>query len=152
MSPDFKEILSIFNEYEVKYLIVGAYAVMKYSEPRYTKDLDIWIEASEDNSKRVYAALREFGAPLSDMSEADFASDGFFQMGRPLVRVDILMSIGGVSFPDAWPNRHQGDFVGIPANFIGPDDLVANKSASARPQDLIDIESVKNARAGSGEL
>ena len=152
MSPDFKEILFIFNEYEVRYLIVGAYAVMKYSEPRYTKDLEIWVEASEDNSKRVYAALRQFGAPLSEVSEADFASDGFFQMGRPPVRIDVLMSIDGVTFPDAWPNRHQGDFAGIPANFIGPDDLVANKTVSARPQDLIEIESVKNARTQGGEL
>lgn len=68
MNPDFKEILSIFNEHEVRYLIVGAYAVMKYSEPRYTKDLDIWVEASEDNSKRVFSALNEFGAPVGDLS------------------------------------------------------------------------------------
>ena len=73
MTPDFKEILSIFNEHEVKYLVVGAYAVMKYSEPRYTKDLDIWVEASEGNSQKVYSALKSFGAPLSGLAEADFA-------------------------------------------------------------------------------
>jgi len=149
MSPDFKEILSTFNEHEVRYLIVGAHAVMKYSEPRYTKDLDIWVEASEDNSKKVFLALHEFGAPIGDLSEADFASDGFFQMGRPPVRIDILMSIDGVEFADAWPNRQQGDFDGIPANFIGLGDLIANKSASARPQDILDIESVRNARSRS---
>lgn len=146
MSPDFKEILSIFNDHEVKYLVVGAYAVMKYSEPRYTKDLDIWVEASEENSKRVYSSLRKFGAPLGDLSETDFATDGFFQMGRPPVRIDILMSIDGVEFAHAWPNRQEGDFVGVPAHFISPADLIANKSATGRPQDLIDIESVTNAR------
>ncbi len=146
MSPDFKEILSTFNEHEVKYLIVGAYAVIKYSEPRYTKDLDIWVEPSADNAPRVYAALKAFGAPMSKLTESDFATDGFFQMGRPPVRIDILMSIDGVEFVDAWPNRQEGDFDGIPANFISADDLITNKSISARPQDTIDIESVKNAR------
>jgi hypothetical protein len=71
MSPDFKEILSIFNEHRVRYLIVGAHAVMKYSEPRFTKDLDIWVEASHDNAKKVFLALRQFGAPLGELSEAD---------------------------------------------------------------------------------
>lgn len=151
MSPDFKEILSTFNDHEVRYLIVGAYAVMKYSEPRYTKDLDIWIEASEENSKRVFSSLRVFGAPVGDLSEADFAADGFFQMGRPPVRIDILMSIDGVDFADAWPNRQEGDFDGILANFISPADLITNKSTSARPQDIIDIESVTNARLWRGE-
>lgn len=151
MSPDFKEILSIFNQHEVRYLIVGGYAVMKYSEPRYTKDLDIWVEASEENSKRVYSALREFGAPVGDLSEADFAIDGFFQMGRPPLRIDILMSIDGVTFEDAWPNRQDGDFDGIPATFLSADDLITNKSASARPQDIVDIESVRNARSRKGE-
>lgn len=86
MSPDFKEILSIFNDHEVRYLIVGAYAVMKYTEPRYTKDLDIWLEASEENAKKVFSSLRQFGAPLNDLTEPDFAQDGFFQMGRPPAR------------------------------------------------------------------
>lgn len=90
MSPDFKEILSTFNRHEVKYMIVGAFAVMKYSEPRFTKDLDIWVEASEENAGRVYASLAEFGAPLAGLTQSDFASDGFFQMGQPPVRIDII--------------------------------------------------------------
>jgi hypothetical protein len=88
---------------------------MKYSEPRYTKDLDIWVEASEENAARVYASLAEYGAPLGELTEADFASDGFFQMGQPPVRIDIMMSIEGVNFADAWPNRQEADFDGIPA-------------------------------------
>jgi len=120
---------------------------MKYTEPRYTKDLDIWVEASRENASKVFAALGNFGAPLSGVTETDFESDGFFQMGRPPVRIDIMMSIDGVAFKDAWPNRQAGDFDGVPATFIGADDLVANKTVSARPQDLIDIESIKNRRS-----
>ena len=142
MSPDFKEILSVFNEHGVKYLIVGAHAVMKYSEPRFTKDLDIWVEASTDNARKVFAALKSFGAPLDEVTETDFASEGFFQMGRPPVRIDILMTIDGVEFQDAWPNRHEGDFAGVPVNFIGPEDLVINKTVSARPQDILDVHSM----------
>jgi hypothetical protein len=146
MSPDFKEILSTFNAHKVKYLVVGAFAVMKYSEPRYTKDLDIWVETSEENASKVYAALSEYGAPLWDLTEADFASDGFFQVGQPPVRIDIMMSIEGVNFEDAWPNRQTGDFDGIPTVFIGREDLVTAKSASARPQDIIDINSIRTPR------
>ena len=146
MSPDFKEILSIFNEREVKYLIVGAFAVMKYSEPRYTKDLDIWVEASDENAPRVFAALAEFGAPLSGVTVSDFAADGFFQMGQPPVRIDIMMSLEGVSFEDAWPNRQYGDFDGIPSIFIGRDDLLIAKTAAARPQDILDITSIQTPR------
>ncbi len=146
MSPDFKEILSIFNAHEVRYLVVGAFAVMKYSEPRYTKDLDVWVEASDANARRVYAALAEFGAPLSEVSVADFASEGFFQMGQPPVRIDIMMSVDGVVFADAWPNRQSGDFDGIPAVFIGRDDLLIAKAAAARPQDIIDIQSMSTPR------
>jgi hypothetical protein len=119
---------------------------MKYSEPRYTKDLDIWVETSRGNAARVYAALADFGAPLVDMTIADFASDGFFQMGQPPVRIDIMMSIDGVNFKDAWTNRVEGDFDGIPAMFIGRDDLLTAKKAAGRPQDLIDIDSMQTPR------
>jgi len=84
MSSDFKELLNTFNEHEVRYLVVGGHAVMFYSEPRYTKDLGLWIEASAENASRVFRALTEFGAPLSGVTESDFAKEGFFyQMGRP---------------------------------------------------------------------
>lgn len=151
MTTDFKEILSVFNEHDVRYLVVGAYAVMKYSEPRYTKDLDIWVEASPDNASRVFSALRAFGAPMQGISEADFCTDGFYQMGRPPIRIDILMSIDGVEFADAWPNRHSGDFDGVPANFLGPNELITNKIASARPQDIIDVESIRSGRSQTGK-
>ena len=119
---------------------------MKYSEPRYTKDLDIWVEASDENAKLVYTSLVDFGAPVAELKVADFATNGFFQMGRPPVRIDILMSIDGVEFADAWPNRIEGNFDGVPANFIGKNELIANKTASARPQDIIDINSINTLR------
>ena len=127
-------------------MIVGAFAVMTYSEPRYTKDLDIWVGASEDNAERVFAALAEFGAPLAGMSVSDFATDGFFQMGQPPVRIDIMMSVDGVTFGEAWPNRQDGDFDGIPSVFIGRDDLLVCKAAAGRPQDILDINSIQTPR------
>lgn len=140
MNQDFRELLKIFSEHAVKYLIVGGYAVMKYSEPRFTKDLDIWIEASPENAKNVFQALKSFGSPLEGLTENDFAEDGFYQMGRPPVRVDILMSISGVEFQKAWKNKVETDFDGVSAYFIGLDDLIENKKASGRFQDLADVE------------
>jgi hypothetical protein len=119
---------------------------MKYSEPRFTKDLDIWIEASPENGKNVFQALKSFGSPLEGLTASDFAEDGFYQMGRPPVRVDILMSISGVEFETAWNNRVETDFDGVSAYFIGLDDLLENKKASGRLQDLADIEKISLSR------
>jgi len=143
MIRDFKELLSIFNENGVKYLIVSGYAVMKYTEPRFTKDLDIWVEASADNAKKVFHSLKTFGAPLKGLSEADFSETGFYQMGQPPVRIDILMEIDGVTFDDAWKNRMQADFAAVPAHFIGISDLIINKKTAGRLQDLADVEKLE---------
>ncbi len=147
MNSDFKELLSIFNETQVKYLIIGGYAVSEYAEPRYTKDLDIWIEASEENGERVHKSLKDFKAPLFDLKPSDFAQEGsFYQMGRPPVRIDILMSIEGMSFENAWKNRLPIDFFGVQANFISLDDLIQSKILAGRPQDLIDVENLALAK------
>lgn len=96
-SPDFRELLSLFKKHSVRYLIVGGYAVMRYTEPRFTKDLDVLIAVDEGNPEAVYTALAEFGAPLNNLSPQDFAQEGYFyQMGSPPLRVDVLMSIPGV--------------------------------------------------------
>ena len=98
VNSDFTDLLKLFNDNSVRYLIVGGYAVIQYAEPRFTNDLDIWISTDKTNAGSVYAALREFGAPLAGLTEADFAEDGYFyQMGVPPLRVDILMGIPGVS-------------------------------------------------------
>ena len=142
-TPEFKELLSIFNDHEVKYMIVGGFAVMKYSEPRFTKDLDIWVEASSANASRIYNALREFGAPLEGLTEHDFVESGFYQMGRPPARIDVMMSLDGVEFEAAWENRTESEFRGIPVHFISKKDLIRNKELSGRYQDLADIENMK---------
>jgi hypothetical protein len=110
-SQNFKELLLVLNDSRVDYLIVGGYAVMRYSEPRFTKDLDVWIGNSRDNSRRVFAALARFGAPLHNdgVTEETFAAEQtVYQIGVPPVRVDILTSISGCTFQDAWGRRVRG--------------------------------------------
>ena len=141
-TPEFSELLSTFNEHGVKYLIVGGFAVMVYSEPRYTKDLDVWVEVSPENAGKVFAALRNFGARLEGLTEKDFAEHGFYQMGRPPARIDIMMSLDGIEFGVAWENRTPAEFRGVPVHFIGKDELIKNKTLAGRYQDLADIEKI----------
>ena len=143
-SPDFKELLSLLEKYKVRYLVVGGYAVMKYTEPRFTKDLDLWISTDEGNSKAVYAALKEFGAPLKDLAPADFSEEGYFyQMGNPPFRLDVMMSILVVSFESAWANREETQVEGMAVLFISKADLIKAKEASGREQDLIDARELR---------
>jgi uncharacterized nucleotidyltransferase DUF6036 len=150
MYPDFKELLSALNAHSVKYLVAGAYAVSVHAQPRATKDLDIWVKPDLENAKAVYAALREFGAPLEGLTIADFEEPGpFFRMGREPVAVDILTEIPGVEFDAAWERRVE--FVidaarGLKANFISRDDLISAKLASGRSQDIADVEALRKAR------
>ena len=143
MNSDLKELLRIFNDHGVKYLVVGGYAVMYYTEPRYTKDLDIWVRADIANATRVFAALKEFGAPLVDLTPDDFAGDnGVYMMGRPPLRADVMMAIDGIGFDEAWPTRQIVDIDGTPVSLIGIEALMRNKEATGRPQDLIDLENL----------
>jgi Nucleotidyl transferase of unknown function (DUF2204) len=149
MYQDFKELLSVLNEHRVKYLVVGAYAVSIHAQPRATKDLDILVKADAVNAQAVFAALAQFGAPLQGLRAADFAEQGpFFRMGREPVSVDILTAIPGVEFDAAWQRRVE-DVVdpasGLKANFISREDLIAAKLASGRPQDLADVDAIRNA-------
>jgi hypothetical protein len=152
-SPDFKELLSLLAEYEVRYLVVGGYAVMKYTEPRFTKDLDLWISTDEKNAKAVYAALKEFGATLKDLTSADFSQEGYFyQMGNPPLRLDVMMSIPGVAFEAAWANREEIQIEGLTIPFISKADLIKTKEAAGREQDLIDARELrKTDRLGDTE-
>lgn len=119
---------------------------MKYSEPRFTKDLDIFISAEKGNAEAVYAALKEFGAPLENLTIDDFAQKGYFyQMGRAPLRVDIMMSIPGIEFDDAWENRVTVQLEDIKIPFISRTDLILSKEASGRPQDKIDVDKLKEA-------
>lgn len=143
-SPNFKELLNCFKKNNCKYLIVGGYAVMKYSEPRFTKDLDILIFLSKENSKAVYKALKEFGAPLKGLTETDFSRKGYFyKMGYSPLRVDILMSIPGVEFDEAWNNKETEIIDSVEMHFISKSDLIRSKKASGRPQDLMDATNLE---------
>ncbi len=132
MFQDFKELLSEFNAHQVKYLVVGGYAVSFHAQPRATKDLDILVRADAENSKAVYSALAKFGAPVERLSARDFSEPGnFFRMGTPPVMVDILPSIGGVDFESAWGRRVDvavDDNLTVP--FISRDDLLGSNISS----------------------
>ncbi len=143
-SSDFKELLRSFNEYQVRYLVVGAYAVMKYTEPRYTKDLDIWVEPTDENASRVYNALTEFGAPMSGVAAQDFTKvDLVFQIGIAPHRIDILMGVKGLFFAKAWERRLEAAFEDVPMSLVCKEDLLISKEAAGRPQDLIDAASLR---------
>jgi hypothetical protein len=142
-SPHYKELLQLLNEFEVEYLIVGGFAVMKYGEPRYTKDLDVWVHNSPQNAERVVRALRKFGAPLEHdgiTAETFTEKQVVYQIGIAPVRIDILTQITGVQFTEAWKKRVTTTFFGVPAHFIGFDDLVVNKQALGRSSDLKDLK------------
>jgi hypothetical protein len=146
-SPDFKELLNLFNKHGVRYLVVGGYAVMKYTEPRFTKDLDLWIALSRENAQAVFSSLKEFGAPLANLSPQDFMHEGHcYQMGRAPLRVDILMSISELSFDAAWSNREKVSLGDITIPFISREDLIATKKATGRPQDMLDVESLEKSK------
>jgi hypothetical protein len=141
VNSDFTDLLKLFNANNVKYLVIGGYAVIQYGEPRFTKDLDLWISTEPDNARAIYQALKSFGAPLAGLTEADFSEEGYFyQMGVPPMRVDILMGIPGGDFAQAWNRRNEIDFEGLVVPFISKQDLIASKKASGRPQDLIDAD------------
>jgi len=147
MYPDFKELLSVLNAHGVKYLVIGAYAVSIHAQPRATKDLDILVKADAENAAAVFAALARFGAPLEGLTPADFAEPGpFFRMGREPVGVDILTTIPGVEFDEAWPRRIEAivdSASGLKASFISREDLIAAKLAAGRPQDLADVDAIR---------
>jgi hypothetical protein len=151
MYNDFKELLSALNAHQVRYLIVGGYAVSFHAEPRATKDLDILIGPDAANGKAVYAALVQFGAPLEGLSAKDFTEpDSFFRIGTPPVMVDILSRIGGVEFEGAWQRKVDvpiDDTLTVP--FISRDDLLASKISAGRAQDLADVAELRESREQS---
>jgi predicted nucleotidyltransferase len=148
MLKDQKELLEKFNEHGVKYLVIGGHAVGIHAEPRGTKDLDVFIKADAENSQAVFRALAEFGAPIAGMSPADFNDKptSVFQMGVPPARVDILQGIEAVDFDQAWAKRVDEVLAGqVLAHIISLEDLIKNKLAVGRLQDLADVEKIREA-------
>ena len=147
MPDDLKELLRAFNDHGVKYLIVGGYAFGVHAEPRATKDLDIFIRSDEQNAKAVFHALAQYGASLVDLSPADFMDGTTFQIGQPPARIDILQRIDGISFDEAWGNRIEGIIdEEIQAAVISRSDLIRNKLASGREQDILDAKKLRSAK------
>ena len=141
MNADYIDMLKCLNKAGVDYILVGGWAVNMYGYIRATVDLDIWILADAGNAKKVYAAVAEFGAPVSEMKPEEFAQYGMiFQIGVAPCRVDIISKISGVSYADAVTRAVPKTIDGIPVRIISRKDLIANKKASGRAKDLADVE------------
>ncbi len=153
MSPDFLDLLREFSAADARYLVVGAYAVGVHGHPRATKDLDVWVDATVANAPKVIQGLAAFGAPLGGVTQADFESPGVgLQIGVTPGRIDVLTQISGVTFDEAWPARVAAKFGGeLEAQVIGIEQLLKNKRASARHQDLADVEALERLARAKGK-
>ena len=150
-SDDFRDLLVELHLAGAEFLIVGGYAVGAHGVERATKDLDIFVGADPANAPRVMAALRAFGAPVGmhGVSEADFATAQMvYQMGLPPNRVDLLTSISGVDFAEAWARRSSAELDGLTVPLISLEDLLRNKRAAGRIQDMADVELLERLRGG----
>jgi hypothetical protein len=139
---DFKDLFVLFNAHGVEYLVVGGYALAFHGAPRYTRDMDILIRATRDNAARMLAAIAEFGFPFELAPEEFDKPDQILQIGYPPYRVDVITSIDGVSWEEAWNGRQAGECGGVPVHFLGRDQFIANKLASGRLKDLADVEAI----------
>ncbi|MEP6778715.1 MAG: hypothetical protein ABJC26_02410 [Gemmatimonadaceae bacterium] len=140
LNRDFRDILSFFNAESVEYLVVGGYALAAHGLPRATSDIALWTNPTALNAPRVYRALTAFGAPVDRFTLSDFESgDLILQIGLPPSRVDVITSIAGVSFENAWPNRVTVKLDGMTVTVLGKADLMLNKRTVGRPQDRADV-------------
>ena len=147
LNSDFRDILSAFCEEKVEFILVGAYAVAAHGLPRATGDIDLWIKSSSENADRVWAALKRFGAPLSDLSKQDFITPGnVVQLGVAPGRIDILTQITGVDYQDADREKLLIEIEGISVPVIGLSHLIRNKTAVGRPQDNADVARLEQLR------
>ncbi|MBI3718067.1 MAG: hypothetical protein HY252_05680 [Sphingobacteriales bacterium] len=143
-SPDFKEFAELLIKHKVKYLVVGGYAVGIHGHPRYTGDLDIWLLPEKENAAKIMAAVKDFGFGSLSITAEDFIKEeNVIQLGYPPLRIDLLTSIDGVSFDECYENKKVVTVDGLAVNFIGYNDLIKNKRATGRQQDLGDIENLK---------
>ena len=146
VQPDFKELLALFNAHRVKYLIVGGYALAFHGAPRMTGDLDLLIQPTPENAERVLNALQAFGFGSVGLTREDFEQpDKTVQLGVSPVRVDIITSLTGVSWEEAYASSAPGTYGDVPVSYIGRDPFLANKRATARKKDLADLEALGEA-------
>ena len=141
LNEDYKDMLQTLLDNEVKFLIVGAYALAAYGYPRATGDFDIWIEASAENSKKILSSLTFFGATTSGLTEKIFMEKGIvFQIGIAPRRIDLITHIDGVDFSDAYPSRKTIVIEGLNLPFISKENLIQNKKSTGRDKDLVDVK------------
>ncbi len=145
LNQDFKEFIQLLNENQVKYLVIGGYAVAIHGHPRYTKDIDIWIEISQENAEKLITVLTQFGFGSLGLTSQDFQSpDQVIQLGYPPNRIDLITTPDGVDFQTCYNSRTEVLLSDIIVNFIDLDNLKKNKLASGRFQDLADLENLQN--------
>ena len=144
LSKDFREFVSLLKECDAEYMIVGGYAVGIHGYPRFTGDLDIWLNPTPTNAIKVLKAITEFGFASFNLTMDDLTKeDNVIQFGQPPLRIDLLTTIDGVRFDSCFSNRKEMTFDGLTMNFIGYHDLVKNKKASGRHKDLDDLENIR---------
>ncbi|MBX7173170.1 MAG: hypothetical protein K1X72_19530 [Pyrinomonadaceae bacterium] len=145
LNKDFREFIELLNSNKVKYLLVGGYAIAFHGHPRYTKDLDIWLELSEENATKVIKALNDFGFGDLDVSKEDFLHEGMVvQLGYPPNRIDLINSPDGVDFTECYQSKVEVEIDGLIISVIDLENLKKNKKASGRLQDLADLEKLEN--------
>jgi predicted nucleotidyltransferase len=144
LEKDFLDFISLCNHYNVKYLVIGGYAVGIHGYPRLTKDLDVSIQISEDNAEKIVQVINDFGLSSLKLTKEDFLKINFItQLGHEPVRIDILNDLDVISFDDAWKNRKVVTMFNVPINFIGLDELLIIKEKAGRKQDIADIDKLK---------
>lgn len=145
LQPDFLDFIKLCNGHQVKYLIVGGFAVGVHGFPRYTKDMDVCIEMSEENANKVLMVIEEFGFESLKLSKDDFLNKDFVtQLGHEPVRIDIINDMESVMFDEAWENKKIVKVENVPVSFIGFNELIKVKTNAGRPQDLVDVMKLKN--------
>jgi hypothetical protein len=143
VQSDFRDLLELLNKHRVEYMLVGGYALAFHGAPRYTGDMDIFVRVSSQNAVRIMAALNEFGFGSVGLAAEDFQKENrVVQLGVPPVRVDIVTSLTGISWEDAYSNRVQGKYGDITLFYIGRDQFISNKKATGRKRDLADLEAL----------
>lgn len=144
MNPDFEDLLSALSAERAEFLVVGAYAVTHHTEPRYTKDLDVWVRPTPANARRVFRALERFGAPVANLRVKDLHTPGIiFQIGVEPNRIDVLTEVDGVDFAEAWERRAPGRLGRCDVAYLSVKDLITNKRRVGRPQDLLDVAKLR---------
>lgn len=143
IQPDFRDLFELFNSSKVKYIVVGGYALAFHGAPRYTGDIDIFVSPDTKNAGRIMSALEKFGFGAVGLSATDFKKPGqIIQLGVPPVRIDIVTSISGVAWNEAFSNRVEGSYGDVRIHFIGRNHLITNKKAVGRKKDLADLEAL----------